>query len=93
MVAGREDISENWLLLILFCVFVCVRVCTLYLLVSRGHDDPVDEKRHADRRGNSVLYSRNSISHRLYSPTWLHPQRHQTRQPSPGQQGTVRCAG
>ena len=44
MVAGREDISENWLLLILFCVFVCVRVCTLYLLVSRGHDDPVDEK-------------------------------------------------
>ena len=63
MVAGREDISENWLLLILFCVFVCVRVCTLYLLVSRGHDDPVDEKRHADRRGDSVLYSRDSMSH------------------------------
>ena len=89
MVAGRKDISENWLLLILFCVCVC----TLYLLVSRGHDDPVDEERHADGRGDSVLYSRNSVSHRLYSPAWIHPQRHQTRQPSPGQQGTVRGAG
>ena len=68
------------------CV-VCM--CTLYIFVSRGHDDPVDEKRYPDRRGDSVLYSRNCLSHRLHSPTWIHPQRHQTRQPSPGQQGTL----
>ena len=40
-----------------------------------------------DTLTDSVLYSRNSISHRLHSPTWIHPQRHQARQPSPGQKG------
>lgn len=85
MLADREDTAENWHLpMCFFCV------CGgLYLLVSRGHDDSTDEKRHLDRRGDSVLYSRNSISYRLHSPAWIHPQRYQTRQPSSGQQGTV----
>ena len=30
MVAGRKDISENWLLLILFCVCVCVLCIFLF---------------------------------------------------------------
>ena len=45
------------------------------------------KKRHAERRRDSVLRSRNHVSLRLYSPTWVHPQRRQARQPSPGPQG------
>ena len=45
------------------------------------------KKRHAERRRDSVLCSRNHVSLRLYSPTWVHPQRRQARQPSPGPQG------
>lgn len=43
------------------------------LLYFRRHDDAADEEGHTDGGTDSVLYLRDSVSHRLYTQPWLYP--------------------
>lgn len=70
------------------CGFVLFTFAVLWGgVASRWYDDTLDEKRHANRRRDTVLYSWDCACHWFYSSAGLYPSRYQTRQPSSGQQG------
>lgn len=71
----------------LFVWLVFYLCCWGGVFASRWYDDTLDEKRHANRRRDAVLYSWDCARHWFYSSTGLYPSRYQTRQPSSGQQG------